>query len=149
MTDTSRPFRTLHDLTGPEARTLDMLRLWPLGPEAQAHVWATLAAELGPARARDCLSAFEALSAHLARSAWTAPRIAPPEAVTLTADEDALCRIVDSAARGGREEALAHASFVLRPDALLPFLHAAERTGLPLLCAECRARLLMCHSRTH
>ncbi|ETX13842.1 hypothetical protein OCH239_06515 [Roseivivax halodurans JCM 10272] len=144
MPDTHRPARYVADLTRPEARLVSMLRHWRMGPEAQEQVWADLAAALGPPRARACLSAFETFAAHLARSAWLPPALNAPGAETLTDDEDAICRIVTAASEGQREDALLHASFLVRPETLLPLVHAAERTGLPLLCAECRARLTVC-----
>ncbi|SFE32340.1 hypothetical protein [Roseivivax sediminis] len=149
MPDSHMMCRERDDLTAPEARFLSMLRHWPLGPESQALVWADLAAELSPPRARACLSAFESFSARIARAAWTAPQVYAPETDALSPDEDALCRIVDAAARGAREEALSHAVFLVRPEALMPLLHSAERTGLPLLCAECRARLALCRTQPH
>lgn len=145
MPDTLRPARRIIDLTGPEAQLLSMLRLWRLGPEAQQEVWTDLADALGPPRARACLSAFETFVSHLFPATWMPAAVNEPNSETLSADEDAICRIVMSATEGEREEALLHASFLVRPDALLPLVHAAERTGLPLLCAECRARLAFCH----
>ena len=121
-----------------------MLRLWGMGPDAQEQVWSDLVCALGAPRARACLSAFEAFLGHLARSAWMPPALNMPGAETLTDDEDAICRIVTAASEGLREDAILHASFLVRPDVLLPLVHAAERTGLPLLCAECRARLAIC-----
>lgn len=144
MPDTLRSARRVADLSGPEKRLLSMLRLWRLGPEAQERVWSDLADALGPPRARACLSAFEAFAGHLARAAWMPPAVNAPETGALSGDEDAICRIVAAAAEGLREDAMLHASFLVRPDALLPLVHAAERTGLPLLCAECRARLAAC-----
>lgn len=132
------------DLSRPEARMLAMLRLWPDGPRAQSDLWSALAEDLGPARARACLSAFETFRERLLRNAWIAPRLLVPEARRLSPDEDHLCRFVLLAAEGDREAALELATFLVRPAALLPLLHAAERTGLPLLCAECRLGLSRC-----
>ena len=148
MPDASHvPPRRLSDLAGPDRRLLILLRLWPRGPEAQARAWDDLCGALGSARARGCLSAFEDLRGRLWRSAWVAPLVAAPEDERLTPDEEAILTVVRLATEGDREAALEHAMFLVRPEALLPVVLAAERAGLPLLCAECRARLGGCHGR--
>ena len=53
-----------------------------------------------------------------------------------------VARFVMAATEQRREVALAEASFLVSPVALLPLLTAATRFGLPLLCAECRMRVM-------
>lgn len=134
--------RQLSDLRGPERRLVGMLRHWALGPDGACTVWTDLAADLGPARARACLSAFEDVLALIRRSAWRMPDLGAPGDDAVTADEDGICRLVMAATESDRDEAMMHALFLVREDALLPLVLASSRLGLPLLCAECRARLV-------
>ncbi|MFD1340822.1 hypothetical protein [Litorisediminicola beolgyonensis] len=133
--------RRISDLRLSEAWCLTLLRLWPEGPEAQALVWTGLCRAIGPGRARACLSGFETLHALIRAKSWQMPQLNAPDAETLSADEDTLCRLILAATEGGAEAAMEEACFLLRPDALLPFCTAAGATGLPLLCTECRARI--------
>lgn len=136
--DAARPVAALR---GPERRLVELLRLWTAGREGMGAAWSALAADLGPARARACLTGLEDVLAILRRAAWTAPGIAAPGDVGLTADEEFLAGMVMAAAEQRREAALERALFVVRPEAILPLVLAASRLGLPLVCAECRARL--------
>lgn len=136
------PPREVASLCGAEQRFVAILRLWQTGEGGRAALWSRMSDEMGAARAGSCLSAFQDVAEHLAVRGWRAPTINPPDAPRLTRDEDDLCRLVTAAAEGAREEALELALFLVRPEALLPLVHAASRVGLPLLCAECRARLL-------
>lgn len=129
-------------LRGPERRIIGLLRAWAVGPPAQAAAWQELCALLGPARASDCLNGFEAMHALLHKHGWRGLTILAVGAEGWSEDELAVARFVLAATEQQREVALAEAGFLVSPAALLPLLAAATRCGLPLLCAECRARIL-------
>ena len=128
-------------LRGPERRVIDCLRAFASGPEAQEAFWNTLCANIGAARARGCLMAFEVMQDILRRHGWHPPMVLPPTAEGFSEDEMALARFTLAATEQRREVALEEASFLVTPLGLLPLLDAAARFGLPLLCEDCKARL--------
>ena len=132
--------RSVDDLRPPEARLLVMLRLWHLGPEAQAILWTELNSEIGALRARACLSAFETLHEVLTKHSWQALAFGDPQAQILTRDEDDILRFVMAATEQDRDMAMLLASYLVRPEALMGIVQTAMRCGLPLLCSECRAQ---------
>ena len=129
-------------LRGPEKRLVAMLRLWAEGPEAQEAVWRDLCKRLGAPRARACLQGFEVLLGLLKKHGWHAPLVLGPGATGYSEDELAIARFVMAATEQKREVALAEASFLVSPAAMLPLMTAATRVGLPLLCEDCRARVM-------
>ncbi|WGW04618.1 hypothetical protein [Tropicibacter oceani] len=129
-------------LRGPERRLIDMLRHWAAGPDAQEGIWRELCQSLGAPRAKGCLRGFEDMLGLLRRHAWHAPMILPISATGYSEDELAIARFVMAATEQRREVAMAEASFLVSPQALLPLMTAATRTGLPLLCEDCRARVM-------
>jgi len=78
----------------------------------------------------------------LAKHSWRPLTIMPMGTKGMTPDEAALARFVMASTEQRRDTALAEARFLVSPSALLPLLCAASRFGLPLLCEECRARIL-------
>lgn len=132
--------RSVDDLRPPEARLLAMLRLWHLGPEAQAIIWTELNSEIGALRARACLTAFEDLHKALARYSWQALSFGHPQSQGLTRNEDDILRFVMAATEQDRDMAMLLASYLVRPEALMGIVQTAMRCGLPLLCSECRAQ---------
>ena len=133
-----------HGLRGPERRLIGMLRLWAEGPDEQVAVWNDLCASLGAARARGCLKGFEDMLELMRKHGWHRPVILPVGAQGYSEDETAIARFVMAATEQRREVALAEASFLVAPQAMLPLMHAAARAGLPLLCEDCRARVMGC-----
>ncbi|MFW2545458.1 hypothetical protein ACN2XU_22750 [Primorskyibacter sp. 2E107] len=129
-------------LRGPEQRLIAMLRLWSQGPKEQDAAWRDLARRLGARRARACLKGFEDMLDLLHKHGWHVPMVLSPEATGYSEDELALARFVMAATEQRREVALAEASFLVSPAALLPLMTAASRAGLPLLCEECRSRVM-------
>ncbi|MBN9885950.1 hypothetical protein I6N89_01480 [Pelagibaca abyssi] len=106
-----------------------------------ARLEAALADVLGTARARYCVGGFEQLMALLHRHGWHAPLILPADAQGVSDDERSLARFVLLASEQDRDLALAEATMLVTPQAILPLVAAGERMGLPLLCEECRERL--------
>ncbi|MDU8912740.1 hypothetical protein [Aestuariicoccus sp. MJ-SS9] len=125
----TRPLRPV------ERAFVTMVRQWRAGADGQQIVWNDLAVRLGPARALETL--LQLIDTH----GWRALDILDPDAPAFSADEADLARLVMMATEQDRESALAEACFVVRPAVLLQLLIAAERVGLPLLCADCRARV--------
>ncbi len=136
----ARPL-ALSDLRLAEARLVAMLRLWNEGAQGQEQVWNGLCAILGSNRARSCLSAFEDVLRLLRRHGWRALSVLPSEVDRLSDDEAAFARFVLTATEQDRDGACLDASFLVRPEAMLPLVLAASRLGLPLLCEESRCRL--------
>lgn len=128
------------ELHGIEGRVIAMLRAWQEGAAAQADICTDLTDTLGPRRAAICLAGFEQVLALLQAHGYAAPKILSPHADEVSPDEVALARFVRAATEQRREEALADALFLVGPCGLLPFLGAAARFGLPLLCETCRLR---------
>ena len=135
-------------LRGAEKRVIAMLRAWHTGEDAQSELWMDLVASLGETRALSCVKAFEQMLGLLAKHGLRALTILPDETKGISADEAALARFVMAATEQRRESALAEAVFIVSPAGLLPLLCAASRFGLPLLCEECRSRVLPHVSRS-
>lgn len=128
-------------LRGPEQRLIGMLRDWCADPDPQETILADLSESLGPSRARACLQAFEQMLTLLTKHGWHSLVILRPNANGYSQDELSIARFVMAATEQRRDVAVAEASFLVSPDALLPLLCAGARVGLPLLCEECRARI--------
>lgn len=124
-------------MRAPEWRVVQMLRR----RNDLTRVEAALAEVLGAARARYCLDGFLQLMALLQRHGWHAPLILPADARGVSDDERSLARFVLLATEQDRDLALAEATMLVTPQAILPLVAAGERMGLPLLCEECRERL--------
>lgn len=140
---------SLEDLRGPERRVVAILRAWDCGPAAQSDIWSSLCRSIGQARARSCLQAFEQLRRLIRKHGWKTLHILAPETPEVSADEADLARFVMAATEQDRDIALAQATFLVSPTGLLPLLCAASRFGLPLLCEECRARILGATGQSH
>lgn len=125
-----------------ETRVIDLLRAWNTGTDAQNAMWVDLQETMGAARAKSCLQAFEQMLRLLKAHSWRALTIMPTGTKGISSDEAALARFVLASTEQRRETALAEAGFLVSPTALLPLICAASRFGLPLLCEECRARVL-------
>lgn len=129
-------------LRGPEKRVISLLRAWQAGAEAQSDIWDDLHASLGETRARSCLQGFEHMLQLLRTHGWQQLSVLPIGTKGASSDEAAIARFVMAATEQRREAALAEAGFLISPAGLLPLLCAASRVGLPLLCEECRSRIL-------
>jgi hypothetical protein len=130
------------DLRRPERRVIALLRAFRAGDAALAALRSGLGEILGPVRAASCLDGTADLMALLDRHGWHRLTVLPETAEGWSEDELAVARFVMAATEQRREVALAEASFLVSPAALLPMLTAASRLGLPLLCEECRARVM-------
>ncbi|SDY58743.1 hypothetical protein [Citreimonas salinaria] len=126
----------------PERRVIAVLRAWAAGPAMLDVLWDELCGTIGESRARSCLIAFFELRSLLDHHAWRMPVLLQEGAEGYSEDELAIARFVMAAAEQRREVALAEAEFLVSPLAFLPLLQAAARFGLPLLCEDCRARVL-------
>ncbi|MCC1491264.1 hypothetical protein [Cognatishimia sp. F0-27] len=133
---------TASSLRGPERRVIALLRAWHAGEAHQAAAWKDLCKSLGVARARGCLRAFEEMLALMDRHGWRCLTILPETAEGWSEDELSVARFVMAATEQQRDVALSEAAFLVRPSALLPLLTTASRFGLPLLCEDCRARVM-------
>ena len=129
-------------LRGLELRLIEILRFWDSGPEARETLWCTLSRHLGTVRANSCLEGFCDMMGLLRKHGWHTPTILPVSAQGYSEDELAIARFVMAATEQRRDVALQEASFLVSPQVLLPMLNAAMRTGLPLLCEECRSRVM-------
>ncbi|WP_299787177.1 hypothetical protein [uncultured Marivita sp.] len=132
----------LKSLRAPEQRVVTMLRAWQNGEAAQAEVWTSLCRSMSTGRARSCLQAFEHMLMLLRKHGWKPLSIHPADHAQASADEADLARFVMAATEQERDLALAQATFLVSGSAILPLLCAASRFGLPLLCEECRLRVL-------
>jgi hypothetical protein len=141
--------KTEQGLRGPELRLIELLRYWDNGPDAREGLWRGLRRHLGSARANSCLDGFSDMMGLLRRHGWHMPTILPVTARGYSEDELAIARFVMAATEQRRDVALQEASFLVSPQALLPMLNAAMRTGLPLLCEDCRARVMARPARVH
>ncbi|WP_420819279.1 hypothetical protein [Pacificoceanicola onchidii] len=128
---------------------IGMLRHWAEGEAAQMAVWHDLRQCLGEQRAASCLNGFEDMLDLLKKHGWHAPLILSPEATGYSEDELAIARFVMAATEQRRGVALAEASFLVSPCAMLNLMHAASRAGLPLLCEDCRLRVMMGRRTVH
>lgn len=129
-------------LRGAEKRVIAVLRAWHGGDHAQNDIQADLIASLGEARATSCITAFQQMLDLLAKHGLTSLTIMPVDTKGISQDEAALARFVMAATEQRRDSALAEAVFLVAPAGLLPLLCVASRFGLPLLCEECRSRIL-------
>ncbi|MDJ0823581.1 MAG: hypothetical protein QNJ09_17455 [Paracoccaceae bacterium] len=124
-----------------EQRLIGLLRDWQDGEDGQNRVWSTLCRDMGTDRARGCLNALEDMLALLRRHGWRVPAFLPPGTEAYSADEADMARFVFAATEQRREEALEQAMLLVSPAGLMDLTRCAERIGLPLLCADCRARV--------
>ena len=122
-----------------ERRVVEMLRFWQA--DRQGEALDRLCRRLGSVRAGFCIRAFSEVMELVRRHAWHAPLILPVGATSHSDDELAIARLILTATEQHRDSALAEAAMLVSPMALVPLVAAAERTGLPLLCEECRGRL--------
>ncbi|WP_439121905.1 hypothetical protein [Marivita sp.] len=130
------------DLRGPEKRVIALLRAWKSGPDAQRDLWDELQGSMGPARTQSCIQAFEQMLRLLGTHGWHRLAVLSVGTNGVSSDEALVARFVMAATEQRRETALAEAGFLVSPAGLLPLLCAATRVGLPLLCEECRSRIL-------
>ncbi|TVQ53073.1 MAG: hypothetical protein EA355_13945 [Rhodobacteraceae bacterium] len=132
----AEPVGRLADAAPAARRFVRTLRLWLTSPEGQAQAWNGLATDLGAARGRAALAAFErfidVLVAGAAGPIWRHPAGRP----CVGRDEAALAGAVIAAGAG--DFAMAHALLapLLRPDAVAPAIGAAGRLGAAFAAAE-------------
>lgn len=136
------------DLRSAEKRVISLLRAWNTGAEAQQDMWEDLATSMGDLRAKSCMQAFEQMLGLLNLHGWQKLAIMPIGTKGVSPDEAALARFVMASTEQRREAALAEAEFFVSPAGLLPLLCAASKFGLPLLCEECRSRIVPPSVRT-
>lgn len=112
------------------------LRLWLTAPQGRAEAWNGLATDLGAARGRDALAAFERFIDVLVDGAAGPIWRHRDGCVCVGRDEAALAGAVIAAGAG--DFAMAHALLapLLHPDAVAPAIGAAGRLGAAFVVGD-------------
>lgn len=139
----------LSDLNSVEAATVDCLRRWSDGPQAQADLWNDMSAAMGTQNARRAVQSFDQLYGLCARFGRRKLMRHSVACECLGADEACFANFIGAAADGQREDAMMIATLLVRADYASIVTTLATDFGLALRRMPCSAgRTVLENSKT-
>ncbi|MDA7424834.1 hypothetical protein [Thalassococcus lentus] len=134
--------KRLTDLKPVEARLITLLRHVNAHRAPQRAIWSDLRRDMTFKRARSCWMAASNMLDLLNSHGWQPAPLSAPRCKLLSQHEQTLVLFVLSATEQRREEAMEQALFLIQPHKMPELVKQAERLGMPLLCADCKRRIL-------
>lgn len=129
----------MSDLNSVEAATVDCLRRWSDGPEAQADLWNDMSSAMGSQNARRAVQSFDQLYGLCARFGRRKLMRHSVACECLGADEACFANFIGAAADGQREDAMMIATLLVRADYAPIVTTLATDFGLALRHLPCPA----------